>query len=426
MAKRVNYSPGAKRYWTVVFTVITLAILQSPTLFALQAGGDAWLPEAMEADLPAIALTTTDIGIDGMVATESTLMSLERYAEEFADANNEGPAIVAEALSDAGFLAHYTTSSALISVEDEGPYDIEATSSVTQYEDEEGASDGFDLITSTDAWSEVIDEPEVGDQSVLARIEVEESRSDQEHVRVDLAFQKDVYVGVLTMVWYGQSMDEELDADDVTSLAEVMADRMELAADGDLPDLSRHILRLESGRDLEFGSQEERYDVRDEAFVLSVYDNPEVMEGVAQFWRDSNISDVYRTASVFVAPDGSQLVFVSRAYDLGRSRAAREWIGESTTFFIEQDTPGGYEDIGDVEELDGFETDVVGVTYTWNGISDGMRVWFRVDSVVYSLEADGPNGIDEDVFFELIETQISCAEDEGYCEPVRIPEDLFG
>lgn len=385
------------------------------------------LPVLIETDIPSMLLSVDDFGIDGMMGNTGFVMGAEGYAEFLAPSNTGDVSDLAGELDGAGLHGGAVMLYALVSPTDAGLNDISAGSLVAEYEDVDGAETGFDLAVATarGADTEDVDIPQVGDKSALIRKEQHTLNPPRELVQLDLIIQVDRYVGAVGIAWFDDARSREFDADEMVALAEELHGRIEAGAEGDYSGTALTVLRMDGIDGGTVDWYQEQFDIRDGDYVTMASDEPGYMEPVVEFWEESRIDEIYRVTTTFVLPEGEYATYTARAYDLGRSRTADRWVDDAAAFFRDEDPPGGYTDFGEAQLLSGFDVDVVAVTYAWEQEATGMRIWFPVDGVVYSLEADGPNGIDEDVFFELIDMQIECAENDGYCEPIPVPEDLY-
>lgn len=415
------------RFHRVVLPVfLVLLLLLAPGTLARRAGTSTAIPATMDADLPAMLLYPDDFNIDAMVGSGGYLLNNPAYADFLAPQDGNDVTLIAKALDEAEFHGAAVMVASVPSTTDREGVEVQAGNLVAEYEDLAGAENGYDLAVDAarKATSEDIAIEGVGDQSTLVRTQYRSLNPVGEVVQHDIVVQVDRFVGTVGITWYDDAMADELPPDEIVGLAETLVDRILDAGDNDAT-TALTLVRLDGIPGGTIDWYQEQFDIRDGDVIHMMGDDPEVLGSLFAFWHDSSIDEIYRVSMVFAGPSGTYPTFASRAFDIGRSRAAERWVHDAATFFIEGGSPDGYNDFSEPDQVPGFDVDVTAVTYAWASEATGMRVWFAVDGVVYSMEADGPNGINEEVFFGLVEMQIECAEDGRYCEPIPAPADLY-
>jgi hypothetical protein len=228
-------------------------------------------------DLPAAALTPADaeaLGVSGLGRFQNGhYRTLDEYVQIRSDFLNIPLAEVESAMSGAGYLQGYTSNLGI--PQDPGNPDSPPSrvvfSSLYEFGTEEGASSAFAFNTSqyggvtiATVDTSIAPSAPVGDEQIMTRTTSatmeEEGPSDQ----VDTVFRVGTIVASTGVVDYGmtvESVEDPAPADpEIVALVEQLAarlfERIELAQDGSVPDLSGKALTLFSeGADPAFTSE---------------------------------------------------------------------------------------------------------------------------------------------------------------------------
>jgi hypothetical protein len=423
--------PRAARTRVLVLVCCSLCLLIPGAALAFQLPLEGNHPNDMAYDLASMTLMPHDYGIDGLARTESHLMGPGWFAEYFAAETGADPDDMADEFDDAGLRAVFLALAGRPSEDDPDEYGIATQSTALEFEDEDGAEAGFELLQIETPGAEEIDAPEVGDESILIRVEAEEAGRD--YILVGYVFRVDNIIGVVELLWMEEAMGDEFAPDEIADLASEMEDRTDDALAGETSGINMKLLRLDGGEDLPIRTVYDEIDMVNGFFLPPYGVSEEVYDPIQELWIDAGMVNSQRLAISFV-PNGDEndpgAVFLTRIYEFGSRREARSFVGDAAGNFIGQADTGGYSEVEQVDELPDVEGEVAVISYTYDfggdDLTSGYRIWMQVDNYVVSLEADSTGGADLDTLYDLLDEQVSCVEDEGYCRPVEVPEGLFG
>lgn len=422
MCRDFRRAPGDIR--KIVVAMLIAVLLLGPHGGSMaQRSGDGRYQVTRHYDLPAMALFPQDYGVEGMRYFAGHILDSDEYADYLAGESGGDPDSYVSRLEDGGFTGAYRLTSTTLSGETD--LTVKADGWVIQFNSADDAAMGFELVQEAHPDGEAVDAPETGDQSILL-VNDTARNTGNDSLRMDYIIRVGNFVGVASMTWSGDSVGEAFGADEMADVAKVLETRMEDGISRDTAGLSVSVLRPAESRDYSVNTYDEGYLEIDGEYVRTIWYS-QILQDVADFWDEQGIEAVYWSASELTSPDsdGSEIIYVVRAYRLEDEDRADSFLSESMSYFGSvEGTYSGIEEIGPLPELG---HNAQGVAYEYNAgtsaATEGYRVWFVVDGLVYSVEADAPEGVDLERYLEVVEAQIGCAET-NYCAPMEFPADL--
>ena len=377
-------------------------------------------------DFAAMTLTPADLeaaGLEGYRVNYGYVAPLDEIVALVAESRDLPEDEVRETLDDAGIISWYTSSQYLPLDEDDpqGLASREVSSYVLQFEDEQGAATGWNLLEdeSGDETANDLDGIEgFGDEAEATRYRATDPVTGDVFDDLDLTIRLGAFhVGVRVTDWVG----EEPKVAEVKALAERMVERVEGVLDDGGPGLGTRAVRL-TGEEVQ--ASLDAYTLSHGVAVqLSTESNRDRLR------RQNDAADMEQTDgyAVWQHFPGSETVEDDVWYMLSILRfadaaAADDWLGGTekrvgnnanfTDFRIDDDAPR----VGDAS-----------VTYTaeWADSPVFYRaVALRIGTTVAVIDMRGPETPPAAAIGVMAEMQATCLEEDACPQPVAVPEEL--
>jgi len=377
-------------------------------------------------DFGAITLTPADLeaaGLEGYRVNYGYVTYPDEVAAFVADSRDLPETEVRETLEDAGFAYWYETSQyvPLDADDPQGPVARQVSSYVLEFEDEDGAEAGWELLEDESFDETARDLRQVadfGDQSEATRYRASDPVTGDMYDALDLSIRLGAFhVGVRVTDWVG----EELELADAEALAEVLQERVETVLDGAGPGLSTQAVRL---------TGEEIVSTLDTYSLLTrkaVYLYSESTRGSVRRQNDAAELDQTDVYVVWQHAPGGEGVEDDIWYSVDLMHFADEdaadaWLDgirqriENNTNFTDFEVDTGAPQLGDAS---------IAYTAKWAESPIFYRTAaLRVGTTVAVVEIQGPERVPSIAVEDVAEAQADCLED-GACDlPVAAPEEL--
>lgn len=387
-------------------------------------------------DLAAMVLTPEDLadeGLEGFGLDQGFFISFDEEIGGLVSAGyDEGE--TEATLEDAGWGWRYLTG--LISRRD--PDDVDSRVAmrvmvgVTEYEDADGAEEGFAYIEDEqDPTAEDLEGTEtIGDTSEITALEQRVSDAEDESISaLNLTFITGNLVGDVTLQSFSAPDFEgpEPDVETIEALGELLLDRIETVREEGGPNLGSLVLSLNRD-DAALQYYNEGYFILDGDALEKYSESKEEFE--IREDRMVAVVDGYEFFLAFQPGAEAQLddpSYIARIYHFEDEEAASDWVASAEDILSE--TPG-YGDVEALEDSTQIGDESVAFAYTYEvdtGLTvDGHAVIVRVGDLVASIQVDAGTGIELDVAVELAEQQAECLEEGDCLEPIPVPSALSG
>ncbi len=370
-----------------------------------------------EIDLAAVALTSEDVneaGFDDFGVGRSEMQDAWSFASLYASPNWYSGEEILDAIEDADFVRSHAMWF-YDPPDDEGLISRSVFTSVTIFEDDNGAEDAFDFLAdkSENEFAEPIDDwDDFGDLSGAALIEDE----DGEFIQFELLVVVD---NILFMISNSEWEDDEFDERALEDLTDIAIDRIEIGLDAEQPALSNLVLRFET-----YYARRDFYLWRDEFMNRFYDDDDEAVEWRIE-QRETNGQIEHYQMSVQLA-DFDEGEFDDEFWqyvDLFRFEdedAAEDWFADRQDFLVDNEFFADIDfedaDLGDesfLYEAEGFDTQ----------LNDYSYVTIRVGEFVVEHGFGGPVPM-LDIVEEIAPYQAACLEDDGCIDRIPLPDEL--
>jgi hypothetical protein len=402
-----------------------LATTSVSTVAAQPEEGEA-VSTGVTLDLPAMTLDAEDFPVEGLLAEYGRIDSIDHVAEVLAGTTGDSIDDSRDYLESIGWLGRYFSPFSISMGPDDSLAAVVAISLVTEYEDEAGAEEGFDLPPVEDGEPEEIDAPEVGDESRLIQIEDGQSTTGQRYTSLNLTFRLDNLVGSVVIFFYEDSGYEPVSVEAMADSAETLIDRIETALDGDTtPNLSLQIVRPDRDPSIAWFDRHEVYIARDGELIPRVNLTDDLFDGTTEFNESTGVIDDYLYESYFVEYDDSDAITLDASYLVHVTTFESERdAADYPEAVIEDYAPefNYYQDVEILETSPASVGEINGFSYRLDVGEDriirGYRLFLQVGTTVISIEVDGNHEIELNDVIMLLEAQASCAEDSSMCDPL--------
>lgn len=410
----------------VVALVMLFALLGSllgPPSGPAQAASDAPL------DLAAMALTPSDLEDGGLKGYKiraggprGSDADLPFQVGNWRDGWG-GVTSVSDYLADAGYQLSYYFGLSLPDPADPLFATRAVAASINQFEDADGAAEGFEVFDEMSAGSPVVEQIELDAKIGEETIVVVKPGSNQ----LVVAFRADRLIAFLQVQDYSDDpvdMTEDQMTADISFLAMRLSQRIDAGLDGDGPGLGRHALRLGNPEyDIPYDVGVDQYFRLDDEDLPFGWESPD--ESARRFEDAGNAIDAYAFTQRIEGADAvdPNLPFVlSWSTDIYRfvdDTAASEWLQDRSRR-IEDVLPlnvgDQVRDIDLIEDIPGLDNESFAVAYVEEELGDCgcsfqvFRVHARVgaDVVDLYLSTRAEGGVPVDLFAAIAAAQVDC------------------
>jgi len=333
---------------------------------------------------------------------------------------------IQEQLEDAGWMQGYWVSFGIQSGDDPSLFATVIYNALTEFEDEDGAEVGYDLLRDGNASSgflPVSGADDIGDDSSVTRAAT--TASDGRPLNyLDVVFR----VGpVVAEIYIAEYSDNDPDLETISALAESVADRLEDAEPPAEPGLSQRSLFI-------FGdgvrTSYNYYNRLADQQISPSGTTAAQTRSDDRFYSDAGVIDVYlvvQSMELADADDGalSYFLYLYRFEDEQNASAALEdWTQ------IWADSPStGYEDVAEVRDAAtiGDKSTVFSQIFApADGDDlDGFRTYFLVGDTIVSLIMHAVPGVDEDAFVDVANAAADCIGADEPCAALSVDEETL-
>lgn len=425
------------RRWTGVVALV-LCLVALPALAKAQVATPGATPGtgAAALDLPAMVLFPTDMEEEGLELSVGRFFDAAFLVSPIMLRTGWSEEEVRDRLAATGHGRNYT-----LTLEKDWPVGLatptgtegEAASkrvvtTVTEYPSAEAAAAGFALIEveaeergRLPGFSTEEDRPlsaNIGDEAELTYSAGTTSDSQIPYATANLTFRDGNLIGD---VFIDNLVDlEEPDAAELELLARKLLARMEMVRNGETPDLSQRVLRLEGP------TYYDHYERMAGLEIARAYDpsdyitkRQERISAETMYIRDQDITGGEQPAYLMVQVLQYDSPAAAESYSLA------DWL-------TRVQAPGsGYVDVTELTDLPALGDDAVGVSFTYPG-DDAFSGWYghtfviREGSYVAVMRVEQPDAASLDVALDLAKAQIACMVNGGCGVPQAVPAGLLG
>lgn len=417
---------------------LVLCLVALPALAQAQEATPGATPVdgAVALDLPAMVLFPADMDEDGLELASGTFFDAEFLVSPIMLRTGWSEEEVRDRLAATGHGRNYT-----LTLEKDWPAGMatptgtegEAASkrvitTVTEYPSAEAAAAGFALIEveaeesgrlpGFSAEEDRSLSSAIGDEAELTYSTGATSDSQIPYATANLTFRDGNLIGD---VFIDNLVDlEEPDVAELERLARKLLARMEMVRNGEAPDLSQRVLRLEGQ------TYYDHYERLAGLEIVRAYDPSDYIaerqgriSAEAKYIRDQDISVGDQPAYLMV-----QLLQYASPVE-AESYSLADWL----TRVLAPDS--GYMDVTELTDLPALGDDAVGVGFTYPG-ADAFSGWYghtfviREGSYVAVMRVEQPGDASLDVALDLAEAQAACLVSGGCDVPQGGPAGLLG
>jgi hypothetical protein len=390
--------------------------------------GEFVLPAA---NLPAMVLGAEDFPFDDLNQEYGRFNGIDMYAGALAGKTGDSEEATRETLEEIGWIGRYISPLSIDLEADPSLPAVVAASHITEYEDENGASDGLALDPIEVGDTEEVDAPEVGDESRMVETTLEDGPDGRAYVAQNYSFRSGNLIGAVVIFFWLDSEYEPVNPEEMAASAETLLDRMQEVAEGDAPPLYRMVLRAAPDPTLAWNNQYEYTQVVDGEFIDRFNFEPGQVEDFQQVADEAGVLQEYAYAGYFAEFDSDDEVVIDGGFFATVTLFASEDEAAAYGALLVEDVledPTGYTSVEELtDELDGYDG-IVGFAYEiesdhGNTVS-GYSLYASVGEVAVNIDLDSMEGADLEDALQLLEAQIDCATagPEGFCEPVPVAE----
>jgi hypothetical protein len=407
--------------------IFVLGLFTSSFGWAMPSVAVAQSPDSAP-DLPAMLLRTWDIADAGFDDTwypyGGQCGSADQRADYYSERTGAKSSTLARKLKHAGMVNDCSQAYGLL--EDPDDPDSELTmyivSSVILFEDDDGATDAFDLLTDEDRNDNAEDIPEGEEYSRHSEATHLNLTDDVgPYVESELTFRLDNLIATVTIDTF---TGDDPEYDDLASLADMLQDNIDAVLDGDGPNLFPRVIGVESDDVLPmptveyyvFGSQAEQFQG----------ETPETFEERIDAYADAtyyfsfvqNIPAETPGASLEVTLGFQILQFDTR-------REARDWLDHYAE--NREADPNSF-DVVVRDDAPEFGDESIGITYGYTRDSGTRlydRIVGRIDNMVFDIAYAGSMLPGFGIAERIAGPQVACLESGDCDEPLTIPQ-IYG
>lgn len=377
-------------------------------------------------DFGAMTLTPADLeaaGLDGYRVNYGYVAPLDEIVALVAESRDLPENEVRKTLEDAGFAYLYETSQYVPLDEDDpqSPAARQVSSYVLEFEDEDGAAAGWELLEDESGNETVNDLSGVegfGDEAEATRYRATDPVSGDQYEALDLTIRLGAFhVGVRITDWVG----EEPKVAEAKALAERLVERLEGVLDENGPGLSTQAIRL-TGEDI--------------VSTLDIYSL--LNRKAVHLYTESTRGSVRRQNDA--AELGQTDVYVVWQHAAGGEGVEDDiWYSVDLMRFADEDAANEWFDqterrVGNNTNLTDFEVDneaptlgdeSIAYTAEWADSPIFYRTAvLRVGTTVAVVEMQGPERVPSIAVEAVAEAQADCLEDRACEVPMAVPEEL--
>lgn len=397
--------------------LIAAAMLLLPGVLAASAQQATPEAEASALDLAAMVLTPVDLddlGMSDFVIADGQSQTLEDRVDE-QEAAGSNPANVRANLQDLGWIRGYRSRLAHADTVGSDDFDALISSGVTQYADEEGATQGWNLASLLDVTSGEADFIErdvtIGDESRLIDTGTLQFGDNQDHPGLRLVFRAGTLVGDLIV--FGVP-DVAIDPADIEALAARQLEQMEAVATGAGPGLSLKVLRWQG---IGFADPDiDNYLKLDDDAFIGLGDDEQDIEQSENTYADA--IDHYRYEAALT----ESLFQYTSIVSFPDAETAAEWVSGALDRTEENRPPDST--LKEVTDAPTFGDSSVVLTATvpvQGSDATGHVVFVQFGDEVVSVSLFALGGLDVDNVIAMAEAQVACYEANDCLESVPVP-----
>jgi hypothetical protein len=387
------------------------------------------IPTGLTADLPAMTLSIDEIPVDGLGQEYGMLQGVDRMAEVLAPKMDESFENVREQLTDIGWLGRYYSPYAIPMESAEGQWAVVVASIATQYEDVNGARQGFSLPVVEAGESEEVDAPKIGDESKFVQTTRERDSDGRSYVVLNYTVRIGAIIGTLAIFYYDDGGIEPATVAEMTEAAEAMAHRIETSLDDpSLPMYSR-ILRADSDPGLAWWRQHDYFLMKDGEYIRRYDVSDSGNEAQIVFNERTGVVDKWVYVAWFREYDDADVATLDAVYMA--SIATFETNSEAEAFARTEiddyiDIPGTFDEMVELKSIPGNEGDLLGFAYqdttSLGNKVHGFRLYLQVGKSVVTLSLESNEDVDLDDVVTLLRAQEACVGQPAFCEPLPIAD----
>jgi hypothetical protein len=359
------------------------------------------------------------------------MTGIDMYAEVLAGKTGHPFDDIRNHLAEIGWLGRYVSPLSIDLEDDPSIPAVVAASHVTEYEDEAGAGQGFELEVVEVGESELVDAPEIADESKLTQTILDGGSDGRTSIALNYSFRSGNLIGSVVIFFFEGSGIDPLEPEEMASTAEKLLQRMNIVLEDEMPDLFRMVLRPEPDPAVAWNNQYEYTPVVDGEFIGRYNIDPALEEEYQVFVDANGVLAEYSYDAYFEVLDRDDEAIIDGGYfttiTLFGSASDASAYGQANVDNLmdnpDEDAPMVLLD----DELEGHDG-VVGYSYViasdlGNDVS-GYSLYASIRDVGLNITLDGLEGVELEDALMLLEFQVDCvtAGPDVACEPIPIAE----
>jgi hypothetical protein len=428
---KVQLPPRSGALRTLLLSLVSLLCLTSVGPVSAQDPDGYAVPTGVTVNLPAMTLEPEEFPVEGLNLEYGRLNGIDMYAMALANKLEAPIDEIREQLEEIGWLGRYNSPLSIDLESDPSLPAVVAASHVTEYEDEAGAAEGFELPEVDLGVAEEIDAPELGDESRLSRITLDAGPDGRNYTSMHYTFRTGNLIGEVVIFVFEDSGIEPSTPEEMAESAKTLLDRMNAVLEDDSPDLFRMVLRPAPDPALLWNDQYEFLQVVDGEFIGRFNITPGEVEEYQEFTEVNGVVTEYVYEAYFQELDSDDEVLVDGGYYATVSLLENEGDAANYGQASVDDWVANPDDYLSVEpledELEGYDG-IVGNTFEFESelgnVVSGYSLYASVGNIAVSVALYDMDGVELDAALMLLEFQVDCvtAGPESTCEPQPIAD----
>jgi hypothetical protein len=363
-------------------------------------------------DLAVMVALPGDLG-DGHAVVDGKLLSVTEEARRTAaNSGDESPEAVAQleqALTGTGWRRRYENRVALPQSEDPSQFQVLTNSFVIEYDSADNATASYQQVVGAGGEA-IAGAATIGDQSTLARTEGTTTDTGEPFISLSLTFTVD---RLLVNVAVSDLVGGEPDQATVEGVGAAVQQRIEAELAAERPGLSSGVLRLDLGSGITFETHEEGYERLDGALVPRYGEAPD--QSTVREERFADADDAY--IALFEGDAGGRFRHVVALYSFADEGAAAAWLA-GVPERLRNDPLRGYLSMSPVEGAGEFGDGTAAYSFrhrAGGATTSGFRYYVQIGDRVAQIELATEGEAAQEAVETLVEQNVSCLEDEGFC-----------